>query len=66
MALMAAYYANKYDMLKKLAGDEYKVTAAAALISLALTIGLFMVIKKKARQQPVSMPSNASAQFDIE
>jgi len=66
MALMAAYYANKYDMLKKLAGDEYKITASAALISLALTIGLFLLIRKKARQQPISMHTNASAQFDIE
>ena len=66
MALMAAYYANKYDMLKKLADDEYKVTVTAALISLVITVGLFLVIRKKASHQSITMPSRTAAQFDIE
>jgi hypothetical protein len=52
-------------MLKKFAQDDYKISLLTALISLAITIGLFILIRKRsAFQPPLSRGSNAH--FDIE
>jgi len=65
MALLASYYATKYSMLKKLAEDDYKVSLLAALASLAVTIGLFLLIRKRTPYQPSTSTSQPPAHFDI-
>ena len=66
LALLAAYYAAKNDMLKKLAEDEYRISLIAALISLAVTIGIFLLIRRNTPPQPLPAVANSSAQLDIE
>jgi uncharacterized protein len=66
LALLSTYYASKNDMLKKLAEDEVKISLVAALISLAITIGIFVLIRRKTPYQPLLASSGPSAQFDIE
>jgi membrane protease YdiL (CAAX protease family) len=66
MALLAAYYASRNNMLKKLAEDEYSISLVVALVSLAVTIGIFILIKRNGPPQRLAAGSNPSAQFDIE
>jgi membrane protease YdiL (CAAX protease family) len=66
VALLATYYATRNDMMKKLASDDYKISAVAALISLAVTIGIFLLIRKRRPVQPLTSPAPGSAQFDID
>jgi len=66
LALLATYYATRNDMLKKLAEDDYKVSLFAAITSLALTVAIFLLIRKRTPQQHVSSTSPTAAQFDIE
>ena len=66
LALLSTYYATKNDMLKKLAEDEVKISVIAALISLAITIGIFVLIRRRTPRQPLLPSSGPSAQFDIE
>lgn len=65
VALLATYYATRNAMLKKLAADDYKISALAAIISLAITIGIFILIRKRSPYQPLTS-SSASTHFDIE
>ncbi len=66
LALLATYYATQNNMLKKLADDEFKVSALAALTSLVLTIGLFLIIRKRSPEQPMTSSSTGNTHFDIE
>ena len=65
LALITTFYASRNSMLKKFAQDDYKISLLTALISLAITIGLFILIRRRtAFQPPLSRGSNAH--FDIE
>jgi len=66
LALLSTYYANKNDMLKKLADDNVRIPVVAALISLAITIGIFLLIRRKTPHQPLLASPRRLAQFDIE
>ena len=66
LALLSTYYATKNDMLKKLAEDEFKISVLAALVSLAITIGIFILIRKRTPYQPILARPATAASFDIE
>ena len=65
MALLASYYATKYSMLKKLTEDDYRISLLVALASLAVTIGLFLLIRKRTPYHPLTSTSQSPAHFDI-
>ena len=65
LALLTTFYASRNSMLKKLARDDYKISPITAVISLAVTIGLFVLIRKRSNRQP-SSSRGSNAHFDIE
>ena len=46
-AVAAVYFAEKSEMMKKLASDDFNLPFYLALISLAITIGIIYFMKKK-------------------
>jgi hypothetical protein len=67
IALLTTYYATRSAMLEKLASDKFRVNAFAAITSLAVTIAIFLLIRKRIPYQPLATaPSRNSTHFDIE
>jgi CAAX protease family protein len=66
MALIATFYASKNPMLKRLSQDDYKISLLAALTSLVVTIGIFLLIRRRSPHQPMTSMPMASSHFDIE
>lgn len=56
LALLASYYAQRNDFMKKLADDDIKLNWVVGLISLAVTIGLFYILRKRSPYQPLENP----------
>ena len=53
LALLQVYYASRSDLMKELSKDEVKLHWSIGLISLLLTVGLFMFLRKKHAYQPL-------------
>jgi uncharacterized protein len=53
LALLASYYAQRNDFMKKLADDDIKLNWVVGLISLLVTIGLFYFLRKRTPYQPL-------------
>jgi len=66
IALLATYYATRNAMLQKLAADDYKISVVAAIISLVITIAIFILIRKRSPYQPLTSPVSRNTNFDIE
>ena len=57
MALIASYYAQRNDFMKQLNEDEVKLNWWVGLISLAVTIGIFVFLRKGIPYQPAEIRS---------
>lgn len=53
LALLASYYAQRNDFMKKLADEDFKLNWSLGLISLLITIGLFYLLRKRSPYQPL-------------
>ncbi|MGB8192781.1 MAG: CPBP family intramembrane glutamic endopeptidase [Chitinophagaceae bacterium] len=53
LALVASYYAQRNEFMKRLADDDLKLNWSIALISLALTVALFYFLRKRIPFQPL-------------
>ena len=53
MALLAAYYAQRNDFMKKLSDDEVQLGWWAGLVSLVITLALFYLLRKKFPYKPL-------------
>lgn len=53
MALLATYYAQHNDLMKKLADDEVKLSWWAGLVSLVVVLAIFYLFRRKFPYQPL-------------
>ena len=65
LSLLVTYYASHSATLKKLSGDEMKVNVFIAVLSLFITILIFVSIRRRSPYEPLSRPATPT-HFDIE
>ena len=65
LGLIVAYYASHSAMLKNLSDDNIKINVVVALVSLAVTILIFVAIRKRVPYEPLPGPTTPT-HFDIE
>lgn len=56
LALLATYYAQRNDFMKQLAQDEVKLSWWMGLASLVVTVGLFLLMRRRIPYQPLEKP----------
>ena len=54
MALLANYYSQKNEFMKKLVDDDVKLSWWVGLVSLAITLALFYIFRRKFPHQPLA------------
>jgi len=65
ISLLVTYYASRSETLKKLSADDVKINVFSALASLAVTILIFIFIRRRSPHQALPTSTNPT-HFDIE
>ena len=65
ISLLVAYYASRNETARKLSGDEVKVSVTVAVVSLVVTLLLFVAIRRRSPREPLQT-SGTPTHFDIE
>lgn len=64
LAVLAVYYAQRNDFMKKLADEDFQLNWWTALISLVITIGIIYFMRRKVPYQPLERPWRISTSHD--